>query len=241
MNKPELINFNEITDDDILRWNMEILEYNNEHNNTSELEKATPNVIRQVTEFGNYLLQTAHLKEKMVTNDLNEVLGDDGYFVELDHRFKERKRLEEKIYHKVIKDNLDIMKAGNSIYDVLRYTIIFDFDTYTTQVDNYLTELEDLGYKVVKFKNRWDDVYYKGINVYLEYNGLKFELQFHTEENYLIKETYSREPYKLTRKTNAPIDLLTKAYYLRKIYQQKVHIPPFALGYEYQSKKNKSL
>lgn len=52
--------------------------------------------------------------------------------------------------------------------------------------------LENKGYSIVKVKNTWTDVGnpYNGINVQLEApNGQKFELQFHTQESFELKNS----------------------------------------------------
>ena len=236
----ERINFNNITDDDIERWNTEIRDFNQIHIEDDELKNADPALKYKIDEISNYLLMIASQMEKQITNDLHDLLSDGAYFVELEHRFKSKKRLMDKIYSKVINNFEDPLQVGKKVADTLRYTIIFDFDTYIEQVDDYLTSLEEMGYKVIKFKNRWGEVYYKGINVHVEdEEHRKFEIQFHTKENYDIKEIFSREPYNLIRSSNVPNELLIKAHLLRRIYQKRVHIPENALSYQYESKSKK--
>lgn len=238
----ETINFNNISEDDIIRFNAEIRKYNQEHEGSNSLDNVTGDIRYQLMQISSYLLQRAERLQKGITSDLYDILGSDGYFVELDHCIKRKDRLEEKIYKRAKEKNQDLMVAGNKIGDVLRYTIIFDDENYVTKVDNYLEELEDLDYQVIRFKNRWAEPYYKGINVQIKGpNDIIFEIQFHTKENHDIKEVFSRDPYKITRSDDSPIDLRVKAYYLRSYYQNKVHVPQFAIDYQYNSKKSKSL
>jgi len=238
--KSERINFNNITDSDIEKWNREIHYFNQLHITDDELESADPAMKYKIEEISNYLLINALRMEQQVTNDLYNLLENGAYFVELEHRFKSKKRLMNKIYTRVINKGYDPIKVGNEIGDTLRYTIIFDYNTYIEQVNAYLKELEEMGYKIIKFKNRWSEVYYKGINVHIEdYYKRKFEIQFHTKENHDIKEIFSREPYNLIRNNNAPNELLIKAYLLRRIYQKKVRIPKGALSYQYENKAKK--
>ena len=235
----EIINSGNISEENIAKWNLEILEYNQLHDGSNELSKAPLIVKQQIGDASNYLLQNAYNMERVVTNDLLSILTNNGYFVELENRFKSRKRLEEKIYHKYQRTNNEIISIANNIGDVLRYTIIFDYDNYIQNVQGYLENLEELGYNISVFKNRWNEVYFKGISVKINGPCGMFEIQFHTKENYEIKEVFSREPYKLTRKSNAPIDLLIKAFLLRRIYQQKVRIPLGAIEYQYKNTNKK--
>lgn len=232
------IRLDHITNEDIRKWYAEIKQYNEMHDELSELENIPDNTRREIVEISNYLISVATKNEPQITLDLEEIIDGESYLVDKEYRLKKRKRLEEKIYHKMLENGGDYIKIANKIYDIIRYTVIVDYDNYVSLVDTYLHDLEDYGYKVTKVKNRWDDVYCKGIAVLLtNNNGAKFEVQFHTRENYDTKEVFSREPYNLTRRNNVPTPLLVKASLLRKIYHSKVRVPKGAIEYSFKSNK----
>lgn len=239
--KTQTINYTSYNLADIIKWEEEIRVYNEEHEDNDVL--VIPNVFLkyQITDASNYILTKAYNLEKEITYDLFECLNN-GYFVNLEKRIKGRNRIETKIYNRFIKYKRDIFLIANEIDDILRYTIIYDYETYTSNVNEYLIRLEELGYQIFRLKNRWNEAFYKGINVKIKSpNGFIFEIQFHTEDNLKIIEHQTREPYKIVRSNNVPLHLKVKAYLVRSFYQQEVRIPEGAIDYNYQSHINKLL
>ena len=235
------INYTNYNEFDIIKWTEEIRIYNEENENNDTLIIPDVFLKHRILEASNYMLTKAYNLEKQITYDLFECLQK-GYFVNLDKRIKGRERIETKIYNRHKKSNNDVFKVASEIDDILRYTIILDFDDYTSEVDNYLTRLEELGYQVYKLKNRWNELFYKGINVKIkDPNNFLFEIQFHTKENLNIIEYQTREPYKVVRSNNAPLHLKIKAYLIRNYYQNDVQVPLGAIDYNYKSKTNKVL
>ena len=238
----ETINLNRITNDDVAQWNFEIRKYIEEHENEQPLRGISDDIRYTLIQISGFLLERAtRLKDEIFT-DLTIILDGKGVFVETENCLKSSKRIQEKIYKKSEEENVDFMTVGLDIGDVLRYTIVFDEETYVENVNNYLTELEQTGYEVIRFSNCWGKKYYQGINVKVRGpEGIIFEIQFHTKQNYRIKEVFSRAPYLITRSIDSPLDLRVKAYYLRAYYQKMVRIPKYAINYQYQSKKGKTL
>ncbi len=86
----------------------------------------------------------------------------------------------------------DYKQAGNSfeINDILRYTYLAPPDEV---VDKALSSIErhtESGYNTVRVKNTWLDKAnpYKGINtIIVSPSGQKFELQYHTQESFDLK------------------------------------------------------
>ena len=232
-------NINPLT---ILEYEKEIASYraNNlgkKPNKTAKKEEKSEELDNAVS----YIESRSRVYGNIITSDLLSLQeGNISYFVELEHRFKTRERIKEKILQKMVVDNQSMREAINGIYDALRYTIIIADEFYIEKVGEYLPKIEQLGYKVIRFRNSWGNEYYQGINVsFIDPDGFKFEIQFHTKENYDIKEIFSREPYNLIRSSNVPNELLIKAHLLRRIYQKRVHIPENALSYQYESKSKK--
>lgn len=216
-----------------------------------EIASYTVNVLakkqkdKQVFEEENYELDNAvHYIESrakfygsIITSELLELQEDQiSYFVELEHRFKTRFRIREKILQKMVVDKRTMRDAINGIYDALRFTIVISDDVYTDKVEEYLHKIESFGYKVIRFKNAWGNEYYQGINVsFIDQDGFKFELQFHTPNGYSIKEGKLRDVYNIIRDPESPPDLVKKSNAIRKYYQAQVRIPVGALGYQYDS------
>ena len=184
-------------------------------------------------------LEAAKRAEQAISMDLNELLpiGGVNRFAE----FKKRLKPMDSLRRKIIADSKDYggsyRRAAHNICDSVRYTIIIgDDDSYVNQVDEYLHNLEDLGYEVVDFKNNWGKPYYQGINVRIasRFNSdMIFEIQFHTTFGYEIKEGFTRTLYKVSRDTLAPHSLRVRANQLRKFLQSKVPVPINAVGYDY--------
>lgn len=223
---------------DILKWEREVasymlgmmLEKNNQKQDTNVRDPELEKIVR-------YMTSKALINEEQITNELLELQEDQiSYFVELDKRFKNSERIKEKIRQKMQVDSLSLVDASSTICDVLRYTIIVSDDVYIEKVDEYLKKIEGLGYQVIKFKNAWKDEYYKGINVsFINSEGVKFELQFHTPNGYAIKEGKVRDVYNIIRDPNSPKDLIEKANAIRKYYQAQVRVPKGAIDYNYSS------
>ncbi len=183
-----------------------------------------------------YLLDMAKKNEPYISDDLKSCMVDGCHFEGFDFRIKSINRLREKLLYDT--KNVysgDYVKATNHLYDTLRYTIILPFENHFEYLNNFLNELLDMDYTLVRVKNRWKEDYCKGVTVVLKNaDNIPFELQFHTQENYDMKEIYSREPYKLFRNQKAPADLRDKANRLRVYYHSKVRLPEGALSYEFK-------
>ena len=137
-------------------------------------------------------------------------------------------------------DKMYVRDAVNSICDVLRFTIIIDDKVYIAKVDEYLRKIEDFGYSVNRFKNVWGNEFYQGINVqFIDRDGFKFEVQFHTPNGYAIKEGKLRDVYNIIRDESSPKDLVHKSNIIRKYYQGQIRVPEGALEYQYESNSKK--
>lgn len=241
MSNTQRINTYEMTKEKIEFWLKEIKEYNTMSAKTDIISKLPPLMQLEIEYIASYLLNQANHNDKEITSDLHGFVDNKMYLVELDNRIKGKKRLKEKIYYKSMDKQISIMEAIPYIRDVLRYTFIIDNDQYIEKIDECLTSLESSGYKVIDFCNNWNELLYRDIDVKLENSqGFLFEIQFHTQNSYQIKEEKTRELYNLLRNRNVPIDLLVKANILRKFYQQQVIIPYGSLDYVYEIKNKKS-
>ena len=139
----------------------------------------------------------------------------------------------------------DFEKASSGIRDSVRYTIIFEDEDYTQGVDNFLHQLENLGYYDIEVKNNWstnkDDKKRtcQGINVKLKSReGMYFEIQFHTPNSHDIKETNTRRLYRVIRDKNAPDFRRNQANNLRILLQSRVNAPDNIEDYRFISNNN---
>ncbi|MBS4750982.1 hypothetical protein KG091_07810 [Carnobacteriaceae bacterium zg-ZUI78] len=127
--------------------------------------------------------------EKSITKDMRILSNrNGGYLAGLDFRIKSFDSLVRKIETDSLLNDISLSEAGKSINDALRYTTIFDKDTFSSDYLSMKDNLIAKGYKIVKVKNTWlDDVPYKGVNTVLSKGNLNFEMQYHTEESFELK------------------------------------------------------
>ena len=152
------------------------------------------------------------------------------------HVLKEKVSIERKILSDSIAYQGDYELASKNIRDSVRYTIIFEDDKYTESVDEFLHELENLGYYDIEVKNNWGTQVCQGINVKLKNSyGMYFEIQFHTPFGHHIKEECTRTLYRVIRDEEADYRLKFLANKLRRILQSKVKAPADALEYRFVS------
>ena len=102
-------------------------------------------------------------------------------------------------------------EAAEMVTDIIRYT---QLGTPDTLVYNYLytkTLLEAKGYKFIKVKNTWQTYTvktpYRGVNVKVQspYDGIIFELQFHTAESLVVKMA-EHVTYEVVRDPRTPVE-----------------------------------
>ena len=158
---------------------------------------------------------------------------DHGHLAENTEEFalKTPERFKEKLTERVNRfPNADPNELAKEIHDGIRYTFIFDFEEYTAGVDLAQTELAEAGYDHIETKPGWDGDEYKGVNSQWgdPASGLRFEVQFHTDESWSAKQT-THWAYEKIRSVSVSIE---EAEILRA-YQRElsaaVQIPPGAL------------
>ncbi len=229
-----------LTKEEIKEYTNEIIAYNNMKRFERELNGPEPITIDNYAaeECVSYLRNEAEKNEKDVTNDLKSIIPAGCHFEGLENRLKSISRIKAKLLEDARKKyGNDPLEAMYHLYDSLRYTIIMPFDNHFDYVDEFLNELLDMDYTLYRVKNRWADDYCKGIQVIAKSpNGYSFEIQIHTQENYDIKEIYSREPYVLSRDEKAPRYLREKANALRSYYHRLARLPEGAQTYQFNKR-----
>jgi len=135
------------------------------------------------------LMQKAKKNEKEITSILKKTKGK---MVGLEHRFKSKESLLRKVTSDVEEKGISQSEALNDINDVLRYTKILPAETFLSDVVSIQNELESADW--VQWDTKWKNYFrsgdaYDGYNTVLvnKNNGVRFELQFHTEETINIK------------------------------------------------------
>jgi hypothetical protein len=125
-----------------------------------------------------------------------------GEMVGLEQRLKTTDSLARKIDADSVKEHDgDRAAAAASVSDSLRYTTVFDNDTYTAGTAATLKSLEADGYSI-RAKNFWSDGDdYQGMNVKATKDGVTVELQFHTRDSVRVKETQLHPVYEEYRKS----------------------------------------
>lgn len=134
--------------------------------------------------------------EPAITADMKDIAATQGVSLAgLDFRLKGVESLLRKVSTDAGAENISMRVAFDKLKDVIRYTAVLSESKFVAQYEAFRKELDDRGYKVIKVKNTWKkDSMYKGINTNLEKDGLKFEMQYHTEKSLDVKEVIHK-PY----------------------------------------------
>ncbi|HET5381576.1 TPA: minor capsid protein [Streptococcus pneumoniae] len=152
--------------------------------------------------YSEQLLSKISKAEPKITSDMQRIAGENK-LAGLEFRKKTAESLARKITTDSQAENISLSKATSKINDALRYTTIFDPDTFAKEYLKMKQELIAEGYKIVKVKNTWlVDGPYKGVNTVVEKDGINFEMQYHTQESFDLKNGSLHELYEKYRDTN---------------------------------------
>ena len=151
--------------------------------------------------YSEQLLSKVSKAEPKITSDMKRIAGKnklDG----LEFRKKTAESLARKIIADSQAENISLSKAASKINDALRYTTIFGPDTFAKEYLKMKQKLIAEGYQVVKVKNTWlIDGPYKGVNTVVEKEGIYFEMQYHTQESFDLKNGPLHKLYERYRDT----------------------------------------
>jgi hypothetical protein len=108
----------------------------------------------------------------------------------LEHMLKGENRLKEKIADELAAPGLSVRDALGKVSDAVRYTFAYGPQRYADGIRVDVERLKAEGFVLMKLKNLWTDEQYKGINSQWlrPETGLRFEVQFHTQESLEAKE-----------------------------------------------------
>lgn len=124
-------------------------------------------------------------KEPSITEDVKEIaMNNEMELYGLESRLKTPISLYEKMHKRGTFADITKMK------DIVRYTGVSSSEKLVKSIMTSLKDFKKMGYKILKIKNTWldKDSAYKGVGVFLiSPIGQIFEMQFHTEESYEVK------------------------------------------------------
>lgn len=149
--------------------------------------------------YSKQLLDRISKVEPNITSDMRRI-ADNNKLAGLEFRKKTSESLARKIATDSKIENISLSEAADNINDALRYTTIFDSDTFAKDYSEMKQKLIAENYKTVKVKNTWlTDGPYKGVNTVVEKNGINFEMQYHTQESFDLKNGPLHELYEKRR------------------------------------------
>jgi hypothetical protein len=108
----------------------------------------------------------------------------------LNHMLKGEDRLKEKIADELAAPGLSVREALAKVSDAVRYTFTYSPQRYADGIQADVARLKTEGFELIKLKNLWTNEQYKGVNSQWRRpeTGLRFEVQFHTQESLEAKE-----------------------------------------------------
>lgn len=137
------------------------------------------------------VLNRANEFEPQLTGSLKTIVGDNGgTMAGLEFRLKTEDSLARKIRDKAKAKKMTEDQYAQEIGDAVRYTALYDPADYVQRAEATLKALESQGHTVIDVENNWarGDAY-SGVNAVLQAeNGMRWELQFHTEDSLVAKE-----------------------------------------------------
>jgi hypothetical protein len=147
----------------------------------------------------------------------------------LEHRLKERYRLEEKVTEAVEERGHSVEEALGMVKDAIRYTFCYSEDRYTAGVYADCGRLADAGFERFDRRNSWEHDEYKGINSRWRTpdSGQLFEVQFHTETSLAAKEE-THDAYKQLRTLRKDDTEVGRFRAYQREVTAKVPVPPGA-------------
>jgi hypothetical protein len=165
-----------------------------------------------------------------------EIQLEHGHLIEDTEKFalKDPDRFKEKLARQIERyPGADPRELAASIADGIRYTVILDFDYYTSSVAVGHAQLIDAGYERVETKPSWDSDQYKGVNSQWREPsaGVIFEVQFHTEESWDAKQK-THDAYERIQEPGTSVEEVERLRDYQRWASAQVRIPQGALDIE---------
>lgn len=166
------------------------------------ISQVDPVTQKLITQAATDVHQKAIIAEPSISSLMKSLETDGVHLTGFDHRFKSVDSIGRKVTNllKGSTDPDDIVKYAAKVNDNLRYTLILDEINYTDQMYTRLKKLLDEGYEIIGMNNSWGNAAYQGLNVsMLAPEGVRVEVQFHTDASFEAKETLSHSFYEIKR------------------------------------------
>jgi hypothetical protein len=134
--------------------------------------------------------------ESIITSTIDDfVRQNQGSLTGLLHRIKTVDSLERKISETSEELEISSKQAAESIKDSLRYTVLYGPKGMFKKAETVTRKLENSGFELIDkpknmFLRRGEDLDYYGYHTWFRHKetGQVFELQFHTQETFDLKE-----------------------------------------------------
>lgn len=119
----------------------------------------------------------------------------------LKFKLKSEGSLTRKISDDAKMNNISINVAADRVNDALRYTTILDSKSFGRNVLKSLDELEAAGFTKIAVKNTFvEGEVYKGVNtIFRTKSGQTFEVQFHTQRSFNVKQNVNHTLFEEAR------------------------------------------
>lgn len=142
-------------------------------------------------------IEKARAIEPFITDDMKAVAQDVGaQMAGLAFALKSEQSLVRKIETEMLKSGIGAEIIAKEMHDVIRYTILLQFDEFVSDYEKTVHTLKQKGYNLLAVKNTWrNGASYKGINTNWIKAGQVFELQFHTQESFHLKNSQLHQLY----------------------------------------------
>ncbi|HED4470628.1 TPA: minor capsid protein [Pasteurella multocida] len=177
-----------------------------------------------------FLPAKAEKIEPKITSDMTQVIASVGGKVAgLDYRLKSLDSLDRKIKTEMLA-GLSEKEAIETVRDVIRYTAIFDNNTFVEQYQKMQDKLTKKGYRTIVVKNTWQEgEIYKGINTFVSAfvgkDNIPFEMQYHTQESFDLKNGKLHQLYETFRNPNTSLQEKAKISLEMRKLSAKLKVP----------------
>lgn len=173
------------------------------------------------------LVEKSQKIEPTITADINNIATKaGGKLVGLENRLKSPYSIKRKIEAEVA-DGFSKSLSLNKIRDAIRYTTVFKENDFVTRYKamQYLLAIE--GYKTIVVKNTWkNDSAYKGVNTFIQNeDGDVFEMQYHTQQSFDVKNGLLHKLYEKFRDPKTPIHEKEKLLLEMRKLSSKIKVP----------------
>ena len=173
------------------------------------------------------LVEKSQKIEPTITADINNIATKaGGKLVGLENRLKSPSSIKRKIEAEVA-DGFSKSLSLNKIRDAIRYTTVFKEGDFVTRYKAMQHLLAIEGYKTIVVKNTWkNDSAYKGVNTFIQNeDGDVFEMQYHTQQSFDVKNGLLHKLYEKFRDPKTPIHEKEKLLLEMRKLSSKIKVP----------------